>query len=160
MFITIHWRIIICIFLMLPCIAYGCCLLLYNSMMLRVGRRNGDEMWEATNDECKKCKFMSCNERKLALWFFSLTHSPSHLHVTGRAMDYDGSEEMPHINGMIYKWNIIFCTLTHCICIYAQGDEELMVIWMNVCLISINHFFFDRTRCAFAQWSVIDSLNN
>lgn len=85
----------------------------------------------------KKCKFMSCNERKLALCGFS--HSPFPLLtpscillITGWVICHSLPhriiivslewEEMPHINETIYKWNIIFCF--RCICIHREKHER------------------------------------
>lgn len=143
MFITIHWGIIICIFLMLLSLA-----------MLMAAACNSITAWccELGDEMVMKCEQRRMTSTKnvnlcrvmKGSWLCGFSHSLAHhrtfIHVTGWAIchsrleNYDWrSEEMPHINGMIYKWNIIFCTLTHCICIYAAGMKNWWSFgWMFV----------------------------
>lgn len=121
--------IIICIFLMLLSslallMAAACysitawCCELGDEMVMKCEKRR---MTSAKN--VNLCRVMKGSW--LCGFSHSLTHHRTFMNSCDRAsdlpfsLDYDWSEEMPHINGMIYKWNIIFCILTHCICIYA-----------------------------------------
>lgn len=114
-------RIIICIFLMLLACNSR------NSMMLRIGR------WNVRSVEWRvqKCKFMSCNGRKLALWLsftFTLWHLRMPLLVVALgcwcccyALIGLWRDEMPHI---LMEWFTSAAFLHHFIPHWKNHYDE------------------------------------